>query len=157
MKILLQQEKEEMSEKKPVLAFGFSKTKTKTTLVKNETTTRTFGFESTTTKEKIELITSIEGKKVKSINQPVEAEVKPLVIPCIQNQIQIVSNKAKEPASIQANPEDLEAIRALLADSINAKKEEKNSNLSIPIDKLNEKEVIEDPNYDAVGVEQFGN
>ena len=153
-----------MSENKAmVLTFGFSKTKKQTSLVKSETAAKTFGLESKS-EEKIELITSIVGKKVKpaQVNLEEEKRKKPLIIPCKKNELQIVSSKSKEnrdavkenEKKVEVNAEDAEAIQALMADSLHKKKEKEDQTLSIPIE--SQSEIVEEPNYEAVGVEQFG-
>ena len=104
-------------EKKTTLAFSFSKVKAKTSLsIKSTETVKAFEITSKKFDEdndKRELIGAIEGKKVKSISNPESNEKqKPLVIPCIKNQInfnpKLIAN---------ANQDDLEVIKELIKDT----------------------------------------
>jgi hypothetical protein len=148
-------------EKKATLAFSFSKVKTKTSLtLKSVETVKAFEFSSKKSAnedddDKREIIGSIVGKKIKSISNPESNEkAKPLVIPCQKNHINI------NPKLIEkANPEDLEVIKALINDSLKAKDEkEPDASLTVemPEEKPKEVENIEEPNYETIGIEQFG-
>lgn len=146
-------------EKKTTLAFSFSKVKAKTSLsIKSTETVKAFEITSKKFDEdndKRELIGAIEGKKVKSISNPESNEKqKPLVIPCIKNQInfnpKLIAN---------ANQDDLEVIKELIKDTQKEKNEkEKDQNLTVEMKETKEKELesIEDPNYEQIGIEQFG-
>ena len=146
-------------EKKTTLAFSFSKVKAKTSLsIKSTETVKAFEITSKKFDEdndKRELIGAIEGKKVKSISNPESNEKqKPLVIPCIKNHINL------NPKLIaNANQDDLEVIKELIKDTQKEKNEkEKDQNLTVEMKETKEKELesIEDPNYEQIGIEQFG-
>ena len=135
------------------LSFGFSKTKPKVSLAKTTEAVKAFDFGGSTKKDNdIELITGMEGKKVKSVNKPEEPKG-PLTIPCQKNKL---SFQVKAPVSA----EDQEVINALIADAEDRKKEkEEDSTLAIPADKISDKpeEKVDDPNYEEIGIESFGN
>lgn len=143
-------------EKKLTLAFSFSKVKTKSTLAVKSTET-VKAFEATTKladdDDKRELIGSIEGKKLKSLNKTDEDEKKkPIVIPCAKNQLNF--NPAKLTANAKA--EDLEVIKELINDTLKNKNEKpKDENLTVEM-KDSKTETVEDPNYEQISIEQFG-
>ena len=140
---------------KKTLAFSFSKSKPKVNLVKTEIT-KTFVADDTK-KNEIELITGIAGKKLQSLNKTSEAIKKPLVIPCQKNELNF--NVKPNDTNNKTSPEDLEIINALVADSMNVKLTNKvDAVLAIDSTEVaDEKKIIEEPNYEAIGIEQFGN
>lgn len=144
-------------EKKPALAFSFSKVKTKTTLaVKSTETIKAFESKKIENdEEKRELIGSIEGKKVKSLtNTDSDEKKKPLVIPCPKNQLNLNPDKL----AANTNPEDLEVIKELINDTLKTKNEKKDENLTVKLNdaKAKELEQVEDANYEQISIEQFG-
>jgi len=148
-------------EKKSTLAFSFSKVKPKTSLsVKSTETVKAFELSSKRTghdddEDKREIIGAIVGNKIKSISNPESNEkAKPLVIPCQKNHInfnpKLISN---------ASAEDLEVIKEMINDTLKSKNEkEPDANLTVdmPSEKPKEAENIDEPNYEAIGIEQFG-
>ncbi len=131
--------------KKP-LAFSFGKTKPKVNLIQTEVVKVFTPKADIQNGDNIELITGLEGKIVKSIN-PVDKVKKPLVIPCLKNDL----NFGKVSA------EDLEVLNALKADATGIHKKEADANLTIPADKIDPKlKAIEEPDYEEVGIESFG-
>jgi len=165
-----------MEEPKKTLSFGFSKVKTKTTIIKNESTK---AFESVEKKsdQQVELITSIEGKKLKSLNKNEDDMPKgPVVIPCQQNtnilekkredkkRNEDLEKRIKELEGKVENKQELEALKALFAETLNKNKDQTNEDLKIPMNP-NESdqnkdsktlEEIEDANYDHIDLEKFG-
>lgn len=152
------------------IGFSFSKTKQKTTLIQTETVKL---FKQDDSKKKSnnendqpELITSIEGTKVKPLNGTSKQDNKPLVIPCQKNQLLIKSKKDTKDDNTdsfkidpKANPDDVEAVKALIQDSLkrkNTEKEEDNIAISLNENGVEEIEAVEDPNYEAVDLEKFG-
>jgi hypothetical protein len=141
---------------KKSIAFSFSKLKQKSSLVKQVEVVKAFNLdESKKYQENVELITSIEGKQLKSLNEKNESKKLPLIIPCKKNELNF---KVKSKNINEVNPEDLEVLNELIADSINQKNKKKpevilamSSN-----DKIDENK-IEEPNYEEIGIEQFGN
>jgi G patch domain/KOW motif-containing protein len=165
-----------MEEPKKTLSFGFSKVKTKTAIIKNESTK---AFESVEKKsdQQIELITSIEGKKLKSLNKNEDETLKrPVVIPCQQNtnilekkredkkRSEDLEKRIKELEGKAENKQELEALKALFAETLNKNKDQSNAELKIPMnpnetEQNTEKktlEEIEDANYDQIDLEKFG-
>lgn len=153
-------------EKKMGFSFGFSKTKQKTQIVK----TQAFQEEKKSDfSEKIDLITSIDAKKITFQDKTLNETKKPLVIPCQKNETLVEKAKKERENGSVAELEkklekceqngDTEAVKALLS-AIREKKEVKeDENLKIPvnselIDKNMEK--IEEPNYEAIDLELFG-
>jgi hypothetical protein len=146
---------------KKTLTFSFSKIKPKTSLtIKSNETVK--AFEITATKnlkndedEKCELIGSIEGKKVKSLNKSEgDEKKKPLIIPCQKNLL----NFNPKLATTATSAEDLEIIKELIKDTLKNKEEQnKDANLTVEMtNKQKEAEIVEDPNYEQIGIEQFG-
>lgn len=154
------------------LSFSFSKVK-KTNIVQTESTLAKQAFSVTqlgkrkvlngdsdgdensdsdaNQNDKLDLITVIEEKKVKSIKSIKEEEKnKPLVIPLTSN----------------VNTEDLRAIQALIADAKKNSEEVTvrpvNPNLKIELNekqdavKQDEASNTEDPNYEQINIEDFG-
>jgi len=155
-------------EKKPALAFGFSKTKAKSSIVRAQNNE----FETNAARgcDDRELITSIEGKQVRALNEKVEAG--PIVIRCLPNNlIQRSASKTTSEAQTahirideNTSQEDAEAIRALYADSLESKQNtETKDHLKIETS-ANEPnkqaiivdERIEEADYDKIPIEQFG-
>lgn len=158
-----------LEKKTSSFSFGFSKTKQKTSVIQ----TAAFKEETKKTDENIELITSIEGFKLKSLNKSSDTSKKAIVIPCQKNQTLIDTvkyKKSKDSTDLldeslinsNAKSDDLEAIRALISDSRVKKEDAENTDLKIPIkegkseEKSSEIEKVEDPNYEAIDLEQFG-
>ena len=153
-------------EKKP-LAFSFSKTKPKSSI--SQVSSSAFVEAKTmVTEEKVELITSIEGKKLNSVDGSTNVAKQTVVIPVEPNRL-IIKKKDSDnvedklaSAKLTAS-DDLEAIRALMKDSANRKEAEEKNQAAIDI-KTSEKtnilgknlDEVEDANYEAVDIEQFG-
>lgn len=153
-------------DKKMGFSFGFSKTKQKTQIVQaqvfNDDKKSDLG-------EKIDLITSIDSKKITFQDQNLNETKKPVVIPCAKNESLVEKAKRDRENSTVVELEkklekceqngDTEAVKALLA-AIKEKKEVKDDeNLKIPINSEEmEKnlEKIEEPNYEAIDLEMFG-
>ena len=168
---------------KKVFTFGFSKTKPKVNLSQTEKA-KAFQAESSKPESSIELIKSIEGKKVNPVNKSADDEKKkPLVIPCAGNNLvfdikreEIRNKKAKEESekgagepTIKTDPsqssldsngkiDDLAAINALIADSKKKVEEKDKNDLKIPLTEAEKsaQDAIEDPNYESVDLEKFG-
>lgn len=138
-------------EGKKSFGFGFSKTKPKVNLVKTDAVK---AFDLGGKKDDtVELITGLEGKKVKSVNKPEEVKG-PLTIPCPKNKLSFEVNRTPVSSA------DQEVINALIADAEERKSAKKeDSTLEIPADKIADKpeEKVEDPDYEEVGIESFGN
>ncbi|CAF0797414.1 unnamed protein product [Brachionus calyciflorus] len=155
-------------EKKTGFSFGFSKTKQKTQIV------HTQAFKDETlikTDEKIDLISSIDSKKITFQDKSLNEAKKPIVIPCPKNQTLIdKAKKSKEDVDLIDNLEkklettekngDAEAIKALIAATRDKKESKEDENLQIPIgeklDEIKELEKVDEPNYEAIDLEQFG-
>ena len=166
-----------VAKKTTTIAFGFSKTKPKTNLIQSSSLANSKTFEVKTNEkdeEKIELITSLAGNKIQSLN-PVEKKG-PLIIPCQENTLIIKSTKSQEKQqddastsatllnglAANASPEDIEAYKALLAEQESRKNTNNNQN-SLVIETATEKkekgedeEMIEEPDYEKVEIEKFG-
>lgn len=158
------------------LSFGFSKNKPKTSLVQQPATSAFSEGRANDSKEKIELITSIEGKKVVnksdgSSSSSSSTTVKQQVIIPLEPNREIIKKKEKPDEKDQKltgskQSDDLEAVRALMKDSVIRKesgntsqaKIELKNNDSERLDTKKEKnlEKVEDANYEAVDLEQFG-
>jgi hypothetical protein len=151
-------------EKKPALSFGFSKVKPKSTLAKNDS--EAFReYKKRNEEEKIEIITSIEGNRLTPLNgQSSDASKKPLVIPCQKNQLIVGEKKSQlekvldQKETTASKSDDLEAVRELLKDTKRKNEEkEKQANMKIELNAEKAKvEEIEEPNYEAIDLEQFG-
>ncbi len=148
------------------LSFGFSKVKPKTTLTQTSAI-RTLDSDSKKSSDepKAELITSIEGRKVTSLNKPDESSgalnKKTLVIPCKKNTIVFDLNKIEDAlkGKSSSSVDDMEAVRALILESKAAKGEKKESDLKIPLksdEAQKELEKVEEPDYESVDLEHFG-
>ena len=119
--------------------FGFSKTKPKINLSQTEKA-KEFQLETNKPDSNIELIKSIEGKKVNTVNKSADDEKKkPLIIPCAKNNLifdikreEIRNNKIKAeqenasssqteavqpPLMPNGKIDDMAAIAALIVDS----------------------------------------
>lgn len=142
-----------MMEGKKSFGFGFSKTKPKVNLVKTDAV-KAFDLGGSSKKDdNVELITGLEGNKVKSVNKPEEVKG-PLTIPCPKNKLSFEVNKTPVSSA------DQEVINALIADAEERKNDKKEeSTLQIPADKIADKpeEKVEDPDYEEIGIESFGN
>jgi len=160
--------------------FGFSKTKPKINLSQNEKA-KEFQSEPNKPESNIELIKSIEGKKVNTVNKPSEDEKKkPLIIPCAKNNLifdikreEIRNNKIKaeqengisnvielsqKPLELNGKIDDLTAIAALIADSKKKLDENDKVELKIPLTEEEESEKfrVEEPDYEKIDLEKFG-
>ena len=172
-----------MAEKK-TLSFGFSKVKTKTTIVQTVATQLLMTSEAKSDKQAEEsapeLITSIVGRKVQSLDPAKNVDKnKPLVIPCAKNKpvfdveaaMAAKKQKAETNANVTVKPStssgggaDADAYRALLAEA-NQARESANAGdtMQIPLaeaDSANKDEKslenVEEPNYESVDLEKFG-
>ena len=158
---------------KPSISFGFSKNKPKTSLV--QTPAKSAFSEPKDSKEKIELITSIEGKKVNKVDDGSASSTKPQqVIIALEPNRQIIKKKNDEEKlkgtganSSSKSSDDLEAVRALMKDS--AIRKESSNNNQEKIELKNTKDTsdrlenigkdldnIEEANYEAVDIDHFG-
>jgi hypothetical protein len=155
------------------LSFGFSKNKPKTSLVQQPATSAFSEGRANDSKEKIELITSIEGKKVVNKSDGSSSSssttVKQQVIIPLEPNREIIKKKEKpdeKDLTGSKQSDDLEAVRALMKDSAIRKesgntsqaKIELKNNDSERLDTKKEKNLdkVEDANYEAVDLEQFG-
>jgi hypothetical protein len=152
---------------KKAISFGFSKLKPKTTLAKPETSL--FKAELPVSEsDKPELITSIDKNKITSLNKPV-VDNRPLVIPCPKNRDIVGSHKkakdleaaVAEGASSKGSADDVAAVRALIEQAKNSKNDGKDDGLVIEqketVVTVKELDKVEDPNYEAIDLEKFGN
>lgn len=173
--IIFGKEKEKRKEKMSKLSFGFSKNKPKTSLVQQPATSAFSEGRVNDSKEKIELITSIEGKKVVNKSDGSSSSssttVKQQVIIPLEPNREIIKKKEKPDEKDQKltgskQSDDLEAVRALMKDSAIRKesgntsqaKIELKNNDSERLDTKKEKNLdkVEDANYEAVDLEHFG-
>lgn len=173
--IIFGKEKEKRKEKMSKLSFGFSKNKPKTSLVQQPATSAFSEGRVNDSKEKIELITSIEGKKVVNKSDGSSSSssttVKQQVIIPLEPNREIIKKKEKPDEKDQKSTgskqsDDLEAVRALMKDSAIRKesgntsqaKIELKNNDSERLDTKKEKNLdkVEDANYEAVDLEHFG-
>lgn len=144
--------------KKP-LAFSFGKTKPKINLVKTESQ-KAFD-QGVPTQSNHELITGLEGNKIRSVNKPVEKKG-PLIIPCQKNDLSFKipdKNEKKLDKNCETSSEDAEVLNALLADSKGQTNKKPDADLSIPADQIdnNKKEIkIVEPDYEEINIESFG-
>jgi hypothetical protein len=163
-----------MEEKKPMsLSFGFSKVKPKSSLVQTNTKLFDDSKSKPAPEDQIELITSLDGKKITTLHKKDDINSKkPLVIPCQKNQPVFDIAKAMEKKLAEASRDvqpnadgkpidDLEAVRALMKESKEKSNETKESNLKIPLNEESGKDQstlgeVEEPNYENVDLEQFG-
>jgi hypothetical protein len=147
--------------KKSTLSFGFSKTKPKTNLTQKSQNAFVDEISESNSKSKSnekELITSIEGKKVNALNQNAKLDKRPLIIPCKKNEL-LINSKAS--SNVVPNDLDKAAFNALVeeAGTFKEKKQKDNKNISIDLNQSKAKintDNIEDPNYEAIDLEQFG-
>lgn len=154
-------------------SFGFSKTKAKVNLTQTTDKTKDLFQVEKKEEEKIELITSIDGKKVNTLVKPDDSDKKPLVIPCQKNRsvLDIKKSELIEKAKAEQeektkestnNPDvvdDAAALNALRLDLKKKNEKEKDADLKIPMDANKEKEEeenVEDPNYEQIDLEKFG-
>ena len=139
-----------MAEKAPEkksLTFSFSKSKPKVNLVKNDKINAFDNDKSKLNDNGFELITGLEGKRVKSL-KPTEPAKKPLSIPCPKNELNF-SVPGKGGIS------DLDVINALITDSKIENKKTEAADIAMPeADKVEKK--IDEPDYGTVQIEQFG-
>jgi hypothetical protein len=160
--------------------FGFSKTKPKINLSLSDKA-KEFQSEPSKPDSNIELIKSIEGKKVNTVNKtPDDEKKKPLVIPCAKNNLifdikreEIRNNKIKAeqenkssnlvepsqtPLELNGKIDDLTAIAALIADSKKKLEEKDKVELKIPLteEEKSEKIRVEEPDYEKIDLEKFG-
>ncbi len=160
--------------------FGFSKTKPKINLSQTEKA-KEFQLETNKPDSNIELIKSIEGKKVNTVNKSADDEKKkPLIIPCAKNNLifdikreEIRNNKIKAeqenasssqteavqpPLISNGKIDDMAAIAALIADSKKKLEEKDKVDLKIPLteEEKSEKARVEEPDYEKIDLEKFG-
>lgn len=167
-----EQNSAQIQAEKKTFTFGFSKTKPKVTLSQNE---KAFQTENNN-KTDIELIKSIEGKKVNTVNKSAEDEKKkPLIIPCAKNNLifdikreeirnkKLEDNEAKlvttymtrETLISTGQIDDLAAINALIADSKKKVEDKEKNDIQIPLNEA-ESNAVEDPDYESIDLEKFG-
>lgn len=135
---------------KKSLTFSFSKSKPKVNLVKNDKI-KAFDFDGSQSKlndNGFELITGLEGKRVKSL-KPAQPPKQPLSIPCPKNELNF-SVPGKGGIS------DLDVINALITDSKIEKEKTEAADIAMPEAEKVEKKIAE-PDYGCVQIEQFGN
>lgn len=153
-------------DKKMGFSFGFSKTKQKNSIVQAQAFT---DDKKNDLSEKIDLITSIDSKKITFRDEKLNEPKKAVVIPCAKNESLVEKAKRDRENSTVVELEkklekceqngDIEAVKALL-EAIKEKKEVKDDeNLKIPIhseEMEKNLEKIEEPNYEAIDLEMFG-
>lgn len=129
-------------EKKPGIGFSFSKTKTKTTISQPSLSAFNEGRQQSTSNQRIELITSLEGKRVNVVDDGsggAKTSKQAVVIPLIPNR-EIIKKKEKsnetttiidEKLSNAKIGDDLEAVRALMKATEEKKSKENSEEIKI--------------------------